>query len=195
MKIIGIIISIGVGFLVVKNYSKIKQKITSFLTSQTTTNQEDATTTHSKKESQYDKNIAKEEFIHKSGSFSGIYEAFYQVAKGTSLKSKEVIAEWNTRIHYLNSCSNVQQLWTSLFENHENMTAEQQKQNASLWLGFLRTVGIERENRNLITIDATTRFRYYTLNGEEMIIGITMKVMLPCWVLDDKILEKGILTI
>lgn len=143
----------------------------------------------------YDRDSAAREFVNKADSFSGIYEAIHQVASGTSVKSSEVIAEWSVRIHYLNSCPNVQLLWKALFGDRENLSAEQQKARALSLLDFIHAAGVERDGRSTVVVDATTKLGYYTLNGEEPVAGKEMTVMIPCWSLKDKILEKGILTV
>lgn len=139
----------------------------------------------------FDREKAKMEFVKKS--FEGIYESIYRVAQGTSINPDDVIADWDTRINYLDSCPNLRNFWRSLFANYESFTAEQLKETASNFIKFVFETGIKRDSGGQVTIDGTTRYKYYTANDEEFVIDETMKVKFACWSFGDKILEKGIL--
>lgn len=201
MNILGIAVAAGAGYLAGMNHKKIRQFVNSFRKKETKEKdfEEEIITLPPPiippKPPTYDTAVAQEEFRNKVEKFSGAYEAIYQVANGTSTTANEVLADWNTRIHYLNSCPNVQKLWSFLFTGYENLLTEQQAQNAKSFVDFLFSAGIERDNQSEIIIDNATRFKYYTLNNEEFVIEQKMKVMLPCWSIDDKVLEKGILTL
>jgi hypothetical protein len=207
MNIIGIIGAAIVGYIVGKNHDKIRERINPSGKNETKETEETNVETiveqadkpvlnkeDKPKPPNVDINAAKEEIAKKADSFSGIYEAIFEVENATSLKPDEVITEWNTRIHYLNSCPNIQKLWFSLFENYESFPPEQLQKSANAFLKFIYSTGIERDNRTQLIVDEQTRYKYYTLNDEKFVNGETLKVMLPCWTIDDRILEKGILT-
>jgi len=137
---------------------------------------------------------AREELKQNPDSFSGIYEALFGVANGTSIRENEVISEWKTRMSYLNNCPNIQKHWLPLFENYESLSPGQQKKGISDFLSFIFSAGIKRDDRSQLIVDKKTQFQYYALNGEEFTAGGTMKIMLPCWTFDGTILEKGMLT-
>jgi hypothetical protein len=202
MNIIGIIGAAIVGYIVGKNHDKIRERInpsgkneTKETNVETIVEQADKPVLYKEdkpKPPDVDINAAKKEFVKKS--FEGIYEAIYRVAKGTASEANNVIKDWDTRIHYLDDSPNVRKFWLSLFENYKNFSPEQLQSNASAFCEFIYSTGIERDNRTQLIIDEKTQYKYYTWDDEEFIDGETMNVKFACWTINDRILEKGILT-
>ena len=197
--IVGIVIVAGVSYAAGRYHKKIGNFVRSFRNKGSQGNNsggrflDQTAPTVSLEPQTYDIAVAKEEFVKKS--FEGIYESMYRVAIGKSAKAMDVLTDWNTRMHYLNSCPNVQKFWHSLFGNYETFSPEKQKESAGAFLSFMYSTGIKREEKSQIKVDMTTRFKYYTEKDEEFTSGKMMNVKFACWTLGDKVLEKGILTL
>lgn len=127
--------------------------------------------------------------------FSGIYEALYQIADGTSEDTLAVIADWNSRIEQIKDCPNLTNYWESLFESPQRLSKDQLQQNAKNVLGnIVFACGITRDENSDCVVEENTYQRYHPIHGAELIIGENLKVVMPCWQFNTIILEKGILT-
>ena len=140
----------------------------------------------------YDREKAKEEFVEKS--FKDIYESIYRVSRGQSKRSNDILDDLNSRIYYLKGCPNVQAFWRSLFTGYESFSPEKLKETTAEFMKFVFEAGIERDNSEQVTVNETTRYKYYNSDDGEFVKGEKMKVDRPYWSLGDKILEKGVLT-
>ena len=125
---------------------------------------------------------AKTEFLQVADKFTGIYESLFIVASSVAGNySPDDLDDWNTRIKYLDGKPNFQTFW------NENKTDLQKI------LDFFYTCGVERDSQKEIIATNQTRYLYQVISGEKIEIGKKYIVVMPCWTLQDKILEKGML--
>lgn len=124
----------------------------------------------------------KTEFLQVADKFMGIYESLYVEALNESgIYSHEVIDDWNTRVKYLSSQPHFQAYW------------EENKNDLRKVIAFFETCGVERDNLLEICATEQTRYCYQVLSEERIDIGQKYSIVLPCWKLQNKILEKGII--
>jgi hypothetical protein len=140
-----------------------------------------------------DEEKAAKELNAELDSFTGLYESLHVVVNGSSDKLFEVVKEWDTRVRFMKNRPFLNKKWDSLFEGFSEMEPAEVKEKARLFLYFVFAAGIKRDGRHSITVNNETRFRYYTLNGEEFINGKNAEVAIPCWHFNNKVIEKGII--
>ena len=125
---------------------------------------------------------AKTEFLHVAGKFTGIYESlFIEASNETGNYSPDDLDDWNTRIKYLDKKPHFQIFW------NEN------KNDLQKILDFFYACGVKRDSQKEIIATEQTRYLYQVISGEKIEIGKKYIVVMPCWTLQDKILEKGLL--
>jgi len=151
-----------------------------------------SSTSQPKQRLSFDRDKAKDEFVRKS--FKNIYEPIYRVSQGISAKSNDILDDLNTRMLYLDGYPNVQAFWRSLFADYKSFTPEKLRETTAEFMNFVFEAGIKRDNSDRVTVDETTRRKYYNYNDGEFVTGETMKVKFAYWSLGDEILEKGTLT-
>jgi hypothetical protein len=140
------------------------------------------------------KEKAIKQFINHAEAFCGLYEPVFMISKGR-LKSKAgVFADCNVRINNLKEAEELIELWNKNFSDFDTWDELKCIQKAEELLKFLHKCGVARDDSKEIIIDNTTYKKYTTEDDEIIDIGNKAKVWLPCWILNDHILEKGIIS-
>ena len=125
---------------------------------------------------------AKTEFLQVADKFIGIYESlFVETTNKTGSYSIDGLDDWNTRIKYLDKKPHFQTFW------NEN------KKDLQKIIDFFYACGVVRDSQKEIIATEQTRYLYKVISGEKIEIGKKYIVVMPCWTLQDKVLEKGML--
>ena len=132
-------------------------------------------------EKEVDLAAAKEQFIISQDKFSGIYENLYQSvdrqAKGESFD----ISDWSARMDSLSGCPDLQAFWAD------------SQQDLGKVLSFFESCGVKRDDREVLTVDESTRYHYVDIDGGELKPGATYRILLPVWHNGAQVLGKGII--
>lgn len=136
---------------------------------------------------------AGEEFAEVADAFSGLYEPLYSIGKGSLKFRMGVIGDWATRTANLNSAQNYLRFWNSRFGDYESWDMEKGSIKANELLSFVINAGVFRDGADEITVDGNTYKKYSTSDDDMIEAGSPARVITPCWLIGDKILEKGII--
>lgn len=128
--------------------------------------------------SDYDLSAAIEQFVGVQDKFFGIYESMYEA---TAQADNPDISDWDARITSLSGCPDLQSLWNAI------------RLDPSKMMSFLKSCGIERDDRTCIVAQEDTRYKYVEFNGDEIIAGEQYLVIQPYWHNASVVLGKGIL--
>jgi hypothetical protein len=172
-----LVIGIGLGYL----GGRFHKEIAAFIKKVVDKMRSSAENNASEDNQQYDRDKAKEEFIRVAEKFSGIYGALYLVASDPLADKADVLNDWNSRVKYLNNAANFQKFWA---ENQSDLNTV---------IAFFKECGILRDERKSFIAEENTKYRYLVIQESRVEVGCKYEVVLPCWLMDDKVLEKGTL--
>jgi hypothetical protein len=136
---------------------------------------------------------AREEFAEVAAAFSGLYEPLHSIGKGSFKFRTGVIGDWATRTANLANAANYQKDWNSRFSDYSSWDQELGRAKTNELLSFVFDAGICRDTAAQITVDSTTYKKFSTSDDEMIEAGSPARVVTPCWLIGDKILEKGII--
>lgn len=137
------------------------------------------------------KEKASKEFAEVAAVFSGLYEPLHSIGKGSLKFRMGVVGDWATRTINLNNASNYLLFWDTRFGDYENWDTEQGRAKVNELLSFVINAGVFRDEADEITVDSNTYKKYDTSDDEMIEAGNPARVITPCWLIGDKILEKG----
>jgi hypothetical protein len=125
--------------------------------------------------------------------FTGLYEPMHMVASGRLDGKLGAFDEWCLRSGNINDGTSYSEIFVSRFSDFRNWDDIEFIKNAQLILHGISKAGVIRDSFNEFRVDGNTCLRYGTLDGREINEGEVVHVLMPCWHIDDLILEKGIL--
>lgn len=139
-----------------------------------------------------------------AADFESLYEELYSTITNSYYKYgkreiNEIIDEWELKIK-INSKGPVQKVWNNLAKQYFKkdwfanvVKAEPETQNAFLldWYDILIKEGVKRDERKKIKVEDYSIHHYYIISSVYK-IGDELVVERPCWLLNEKCIEKGI---
>jgi hypothetical protein len=143
-----------------------------------------------------------QEFGEIAAAFSFLYEETHQFVIGSKQLSGEDVCslgvEWDQKIN-TNSKGSVAQVWKNLIKKHfsvdrfvgvHDCDVEAVRVLMREWREEMKSIGIERDDRDSFTAeDDTVHHRYILSDSYE--IGDKIVVDSPCWTMGSHCIEKG----
>ena len=124
--------------------------------------------------------------------FSGLYGSMYELSQGKLKRKSKVLKEWCQRVQ-----NRLDGEAAELTEKHirpliDAPDSEKHSQLAAMLIKAAELGGVLREQTGQITVDETTFSRYDNLGEREFEVGDTAEVIVPAWVQNGMLIEKGI---
>lgn len=136
---------------------------------------------------------AVKDFIAHAEAFIGLYEPVYLIREGLMKQCRGVWADWDVRIHNLNSAESLIRFWDDEFSDCSGWNDKVYEKKAQALLRFLGKAGVMRSDEKEIYISQET-YRYYAAEDGNLIeSGTAVFVKQPFWSLNGNVLEKGII--
>ena len=101
--------------------------------------------------------------------------------KRNNINKNEKVFLFVGRINALKNCPDLQHYW------------KMSKNDLPKFIKFLFDSGIQRDKSMHIVADESTAYKYYKLDGSEVVKNETYTIISPCWSWENKILGKGII--
>ena len=120
--------------------------------------------------------------------FEGLYSAterFIQ-KKNSSQEADDLCFRWESRLENCEQTASLWNLWMQYKDYELKMRMEK-------WYDFLMTVGVKKCEEKEVLVDRTMLKKYDLPDAAGDCMGKWMQVEIPCWMLEEKVLEKGIL--
>lgn len=120
--------------------------------------------------------------------FEGLYGATSRfLQKENSVQEADDLCfRWEVRLENEKQVMNLRKKWEQLKDYGAKMRIEK-------WYGFLVTVGVKQCEEKEVSVDRTALQRYDLPDNAEDYMGKRMQVEIPCWMLEEIVLEKGTL--
>lgn len=128
----------------------------------------------------YNLDAAKHQLLESIEKFYGCFEYIYQSSINPENSSQDY-SDFETRINALKNCPDLQHYW------------KMSKNDLPKFIKFLFDSGIQRDKSMHIVADESTAYKYYKLDGSEVVKNETYTIISPCWSWENKILGKGII--
>lgn len=120
--------------------------------------------------------------------FEGLYGATSRfLQKENSVQeADDMYFRWEARLENEKQAVGLRKKWEQLKDYGAKMCIEK-------WYEFLITVGVKQCEEKEVSVDRAALQRYDLPDEAEDYIGKMMQVETPCWMLGEKVLEKGTL--
>lgn len=125
--------------------------------------------------------------------YTGMYTSLVRLVCGKTKKPEKVIREWITRTTYKWEGGPLVELCQhTLTPAAENGSAEDCAKWARLLLQAAKQAGITRDRKDaVLTLDDSSILTYAEWDGQEIYSGDTVKVVIPAWYQNGRVLEQG----
>lgn len=122
-----------------------------------------------------------------------MYTSMSRVAGGKSKKPKKVLREWASRTVYQWENSPITELCKrTLSPAAENGSVQDCVKWAQLLLRAAHQAGVTRDrNDDVLTLDDASIMAYTEWDGREIYSEDTVKVVIPAWYQNGRVLEQG----
>lgn len=137
-------------------------------------------------------NAVRSQFAENAAVFSGLYEAVYRIGKGKSRFRQGVAGDFVVRLNSINGAAELNERldFLSGYAEWDNDTSvEKMKELTEFFFGS----GVIRDSAATITVNSETYANYEVADGERLYEGTIAAVKTPCWHINNKVLEKGII--
>lgn len=134
---------------------------------------------------------AETDFANCAGTFSGLYEPVYQIAKSKVKYRVGVLGDWAVRTQNLSGCEHYTTFWNKRFQGFEHFNEKQGRLKAAELLAFSIRAGVIRDAAGQVTVNKSTFQKYNTADGELIEEGTLAQVVKPFWSINGAVLEKG----
>lgn len=134
------------------------------------------------------------EYVQNAKKFTGLYEPLFMLSSGSLKRKTGLLNDWDVRISNLDNIDNLKKIWDKIFLDFDSCEIEELRKKAENFIKFLFYCGVKRENIEDIIIDSKTYTKYSLLDDDIAEIGNKVTIKTPCWILNDDVIEKGIIT-
>lgn len=125
--------------------------------------------------------------------YTGMYNSLARLVHGKAKKPEKVLREWVTRTTYqwedgplVDLCAH------TLTPAAENGSAQDCVKWAQLLLRAAHQAGVTRDrNDDVLTLDDASIMAYTEWDGREIYSGDTVRVVIPAWYQNGRVLEQG----
>lgn len=121
--------------------------------------------------------------------FMGLYEGIYLAVAKQSLDGMDAYREWQVRMENLSE----DRKFCDAFGAHFPQAGAQLSHLQEL-LRYVDAAGIHRDGKTVHIADEKTRKQYIYLGSDGLTIGKEYKVLKPCWLQNDTVVEQGFLS-
>lgn len=136
--------------------------------------------------------VVRSQFSENAAVFSGLYEAVYRIGKGERRFRQGVAGDFVVRLNGINGAAELNERlkFLSGYDEWDNDTGvKKMKELTEFFFGN----GVIRDSSDKITVNSETYANYEVADGERLYEGTIAEVKIPCWHIDTKLLEKGII--
>lgn len=130
----------------------------------------------------------KEELRLYGDKFEGLYSATARLIQKeySTQETEELCFRWESRLENDERTLALNKMWNQ-YKAHEV------KAHVKKWYDLLMAIGVKMCEEKEVLVDRTAMRKYDLPDEEENFIGKKMHVEAPCWMLEEKVLEKGTL--
>lgn len=130
-------------------------------------------------------------FTDNARLFSGLYGSMYDLSQGKLKRKASVLTEWCQRAQ-----NRLEGEPKELTEKHirpliDAPDSEKHRQLAAMLIKAAEAGGVQREQTGRLTVDETNISHYGNLGEREFEVGDTAEVIVPAWVQNGQLIEKG----
>lgn len=125
--------------------------------------------------------------------YTGMYTSLARLVRGKAKKPEKVLREWVTRTTYRWEDGPLADLCArTLTPSAESGSAEDCTKWAQQLLRAAQQAGVTRDrNGDVLTLDDASIMAYTEWDGQEIYSGDTVKVVMPAWYQNGRVLEQG----
>lgn len=121
--------------------------------------------------------------------FMGLYEGLYMAVDKQSLDGMDAYREWHIRMENLSEDSRFCEAFAARFPQMGAQLSHLQE-----LLRYIDAAGIRREEKAVHIADEKTQKQYVYIGGDGLTVGKEYKVLKPCWMQNDTVVEQGFLS-
>ena len=121
--------------------------------------------------------------------FMGLYEGIYMAVDKQSLDGMDAYREWHIRMGNLGEDSRFCDAFSARFPQTGAQLSHLQE-----LLHYIGAAGIRRDGRAIHIANEKTQKQYIYLGSDGLIAGKEYKVLKPCWLQNDTVVEQGFLS-
>ena len=128
----------------------------------------------------------------KAAVFNGLYGGLLRIQAGTARKKGKILGEWWHRTRYQWEGQELENFCRPVFEKLlAEEPEEEYRKYARPLLEAAAAAGITRDEPGEITLDELTTNAYTDWEAEQLYLGDRVKVLLPAWYQNGRVLEQG----
>lgn len=121
--------------------------------------------------------------------FMGLYEGIYMAVDKQSLDGMDAYREWHIRMGNLGEDSRFCDAFTARFPQTGAQLSHLQE-----LLHYIDAAGIHRIGEAVHVANERTQKQYIYLGSDGLTVGKEYKVLKPCWLQNDTVVEQGFLS-
>jgi len=121
--------------------------------------------------------------------FMGLYEGIYTAVEKQSLDGMDAYREWHIRMENLSEDSRFCEVFAARFPQTGAQLSHLQE-----LLRHIDAAGIRRDGSAFHIADEKTQKQYIYLGSDGLTVGKEYKVLKPCWLQNDTVVEQGFLS-
>lgn len=121
--------------------------------------------------------------------FMGLYEGIHMAVDKQSLDGMDAYREWHIRMENLGEDSRFCDAFTARFPQTGAQLSHLQE-----LLHYIDAAGIHRDGNAIHIANEKTQKQYIYLGSDGLIAGKEYKVLKPCWLQNDTVVEQGFLS-
>lgn len=130
--------------------------------------------------------------MERADVFNGLYGGLLRVQEGTAKKKGKILSEWWHRTRYQWDGQELTEFCRPVFEKLlAEEPEEEYRKYARLLLEAAAAAGITRDEPGELTLDELTTNAYTDWEAEQLYLGDRVKVLLPAWYQNGRVLEQG----
>ena len=124
----------------------------------------------------------------------GLYESLWMIKSGQLKPDSSIFSEWDIRIDGMEEAPALAAFWSGAFSGFEYWDEPQIIQKCGELLAFIESADIIRSSETEIVADRDAFRRYFKKEGFQLEPGSPARVEQPCWYIEDRVLEKGVIS-